>query len=97
MGSTGATASVTVRLQPRSSRPGLRSFAGGVLALRVSAPPVDGRANEEARTLLAGLLGVPKSAVSLKRGGKSRSKVFTVAGLTDRQIEEKLRVQAENP
>jgi uncharacterized protein YggU (UPF0235/DUF167 family) len=97
MGSPGETATVAVRLLPRSSRPGVRSFAGGVLELKVAAPPVEGRANEEARRLLAGLLGVAKAKVILARGGRSRSKVFAVAGMTQRQIREKLELAVEKP
>lgn len=97
MGSPGEAATVTVRLQPRSSRPGVRAFRDGVLELNVASPPVDGRANEEARRLVAGLLGVAKSKVTLARGGRSRSKVFAVAGMTREQIEERLRSAGEKP
>ena len=55
--------------------------AGGALRLRIQAPPVDGAANEAARIFLAGLLGRPKSSVSLERGTANRDKVFRVAGL----------------
>jgi uncharacterized protein (TIGR00251 family) len=86
---------VTVRLQPRSSRPGLKGVSNGVLELRVAAPPVDGRANEEARRLLAKIFGVAKSAVRLTAGGKSRNKVFVIAGVTAGKLEETLSKAAE--
>ena len=73
---------VEVRLSTRSSRRGVGSVRGGALELRVNAPPVDGKANGEARKLLAGLLAVPASSVSLKKGRTSRQKVFFLEGLS---------------
>ena len=52
-----------------------------VLKARVRARPVEGEANAALLALLARALGVPKSAVSLARGGQSRVKAIAVAGL----------------
>ena len=52
-----------------------------VLKVRVRARPVEGQANAALLALLARALGVPKSAVSLARGGQSRVKGIAVAGL----------------
>lgn len=71
---------ITVRVTPRSSRPGVEVRDGRVL-VRVQAPPVDGRATGEARRRLAGALGVPVSAVMLRSGAASRDKVFSVEGM----------------
>ncbi|GAA0641119.1 DUF167 family protein [Brevundimonas lenta] len=54
-----------------------------VLKVRVRARPVEGEANAALLKLLAKVLGVPKSAVSLERGGQSRTKLIAVAGLSD--------------
>jgi uncharacterized protein YggU (UPF0235/DUF167 family) len=70
---------VTVRVTPRASRPGIRRGAGGI-AVAVSAPPEGSRANEEARRRLAGALGVPPTAVRLLRGARGRVKTFAVTG-----------------
>lgn len=53
-----------------------------VLRVRVRARPVEGEANAALLKLLAKALGVPKSAVSLDRGGQSRQKMILVRGLT---------------
>lgn len=90
------SATLTVRLKPRSSRPGPKGVRDGVLELGVAAPPVEGRANEEARRILAKIFGVPKSAVRLAGGRKSRNKVFALAGVTAGRIEETLSHLAEN-
>jgi len=58
--------------------------------VRVAAPPVDGRATEEARRALADHFGVHRSAVALRSGARARVKVFEIGGLTDAQIEARM-------
>ena len=53
-----------------------------VLKVRVRARPVEGEANAALVKLLAKTLGMPKSAVALERGGQSRTKMISLAGLT---------------
>ena len=57
-----------------------------VLKVRVRARPVEGEANEALIRLLAKVLGVPRSGVSLARGGQSRLKMIEVAGLDDAEV-----------
>jgi len=78
-------ATLTVRVQPRSARPGLERGDADVV-VRVASPPIDGRATEEARRLVADRLGVPRSAVTLRSGARARVKIFEIDGLTDEQI-----------
>jgi hypothetical protein len=80
---------VTVRVGPRSSRTSVGLDDRGIL-VRVRAAPEDGRATEEARRALAEALGVP-GRVTLRRGGRSRTKVFEVEGLGQREAEMRLR------
>jgi len=72
---------LTVRLTPRASRDAVALQPDGTLAVRVTAPPVDGRANEALCRLLARELGIAPSRVSLIRGHKGRTKVVRVEGL----------------
>jgi hypothetical protein len=72
---------IDVRLRPRASSAGVGGVREGALELRVCAPPVEGEANAAARELLAEVLGVPRSRVSLHQGDTSRLKVFRVEGL----------------
>jgi uncharacterized protein YggU (UPF0235/DUF167 family) len=81
---------VTVRVGPRSSRTSVGLDDRGIL-VRVRAAPGDGRATEEARRALAEALGVPGTGVSLRRGGRSRTKVFEVEGVGQREAEMRLR------
>jgi len=69
-----------VRVIPRASRDGLAGMRDGRLLLRVSAPPVDGRANAAVCALLAKAAGVPKGAVSVVRGESSRDKRVRIEG-----------------
>jgi hypothetical protein len=71
---------VAVRVVPRSRRPGVAVEERGIV-VRVRAAPEDGRATEEAARALAEALDVPASAVRLRRGARSREKLFEVAGI----------------
>lgn len=75
---------VAVRLTPKAGRErieGLRATPEGeVLAVAVTAPPEDGKANAALTALLAKRLRVPKSAVRVMHGGKSRNKTVAIDG-----------------
>lgn len=79
-----------VRVQPRASRDEVLGWREGVLALRVTAPPVEGEANRAVEALLAGALGVRRSAVTVVRGERGRDKLVRVAGLTDDEVRARL-------
>lgn len=66
------------RVQPRSGRTQLGDIEHERLKIRLTAPPVDGKANEQARKLLAKAFGVGVSRVSLIRGRNSRDKIFRI-------------------
>jgi len=72
-----------VRTIPRATRDELAGTRDGRLLVRVSAPPVDGRANTAVCALLAKAAGVPKGAVSVVRGEGSRDKRVRIEGVDD--------------
>jgi len=72
---------IEVRVTPRSAKPGVEVRDGRVV-IRVQAPPVGGRATEEAGRRLGEALGVPARNVRLRTGASSRDKVFDVDGVT---------------
>jgi len=84
-----------LRVQPRASRDAITGFRDDVLAVRVSAPPVDGAANAAVTALLADALGVAPSRVRVVRGQRGRDKVVEVDGLTD--AEARARLEGESP
>jgi hypothetical protein len=76
-----APARIEVRLRPGASREELTGFSDGVLQARVSAPPVEGRANRALCRLIAKRAGVAPSRVRVVRGERSRTKLVEVAGV----------------
>jgi uncharacterized protein (TIGR00251 family) len=75
-----------VRVTPRASRDGIGGEYQGALKVRLTAPPVEDRANDALRHLLAARLNVPVSAVRIVGGEKSRNKRVAVAGVTGAQV-----------
>jgi uncharacterized protein len=75
------SALVRVRLQPRAKRDELVGERDGTLVVRVSAPPVEGRANEALCRLLAKAAGVPPGRASVVKGASAREKVVRLDGL----------------
>jgi hypothetical protein len=84
-------AEIAVRLRPRGHRDELIGIEAGVLQARVTAPPVDGRANKALCRLVAKRAGVAPSRVSVVRGAKSRDKLLRVEGLDDAALAAALR------
>jgi uncharacterized protein len=76
-------AEIRVRLRPRGGRDELIGMRDGVMQVRVSAPPVGGKANDALRRLIAKSAGVAPSKVSIVRGEKSRDKLVRVESLDD--------------
>lgn len=71
-----------VRVQPRASRDEIAGEHDGGLRIRLTAPPVDDRANEALRKLLAARLNVPLAAVRIASGERSRTKRVEISGVT---------------
>ena len=76
------TVTLTVRIQPRASKNGIVRMEDGSLKIRLTAPPVDGAANEALVRFLAERLDVPRSAVRIEVGATGRSKVVAVEGIS---------------
>ena len=80
-----------VRVQPRAARAAIGDWrADGTLTVRVTAPPVEGRANAAVGALLAEALGVPTTAVRVVHGEHGRDKLVRVTGLTPAEIRRRL-------
>jgi uncharacterized protein len=75
-----------VRVQPRARRNEIAGERDGRLIVRVTAPPVDGRANDAVRKLLAKRLGVAPSRVTVLRREAARDKVVEVEGIEDADV-----------
>jgi uncharacterized protein len=72
---------IAVRVIPRSGRSGVAGTRGGALLVRLNAPPVEGAANDELVEVIAAALGVPRRAVAIVSGGRSRTKRVRIIGV----------------
>lgn len=80
-----AGVSFYVQVQPRASRDAIEGELGDALKIRLTAPPVYDRANQALMQLLAERLNVPRAAVRIVAGEKSRRKRVSVAGVSRAQ------------
>lgn len=83
-----ADGSLLLRLhvQPRAAANGLAGMQGDMLKIRLTTPPVDGKANKAVVAYLAKLFHLPQSAFSIKRGQQSRSKTLVIMGADAQQV-----------
>jgi uncharacterized protein (TIGR00251 family) len=82
--------SFKVRVQPRASKNQVAGLFEDALRIRLTAPPVDGEANEACRAFLAGLLSVGKSQVEIMSGHTGRNKVVKIKGVTVPEVQKRL-------
>ncbi len=61
-------------------------FTDGVLRVRISAPPVRGKANRELLAFLSQLLGISQGSLTITRGHTSRNKTVAVSGLNQEEL-----------
>jgi len=78
--------SFLVRVQPRANRNEIDGEWQGALRIRLTVPPVEGRANEALRRFLAECLNVPLGAVKIASGQRSRLKRIEVQGAKAEQV-----------
>jgi uncharacterized protein len=81
---------IKLRVQPRASRTEIVGEHAGAIKLRVAAPPVDGKANEECRRFLAKLLKVGATSIEIISGDSSREKVIRVSNMSAMRVREAL-------
>ena len=85
---------LSVRLTPRASSNAVLRYEGGVLHLRLTAPPVEGAANAACCAYVAALLGLRPAQVSVRQGYKNRDKVLAITGLSEKTVRERLTQSA---
>lgn len=91
----GEAVRFTVRLQPRASRNEIAGLQGSSLRIRVTAPPVDGLANEALIAFLSDSLGVSRRNVCIVTGRASRTKVIEVSEV-DLKAVQRLAAEGES-
>ncbi len=84
------SAQLSVRVIPNAKKDMFAGSRDGELVLRLNAPAIEGKANKAAVEFVSRFFEVPRSAVVLVRGEKSRHKIFEIAGLERIDLERKL-------
>jgi len=77
---------IAVHIQPNASQNDVVGFKGGVLQVRIAAPPVKGRANQELIKFLSNVLGVSKSNLTIQKGITGRKKIVAISELGQEQV-----------
>ena len=78
-----AAVTLSIRIQPRASKNEIVTMESGGLKIRLTAPPVDGAANEALVKFLADTLSIPKSHIEIVSGHTSREKIVRINGIND--------------
>ncbi|NQU03827.1 MAG: YggU family protein [Syntrophaceae bacterium] len=76
-----------VRVLPRSSRCEIAGIQDDALKVKITAAPVDGKANNECIKFLSDKLGIKKSRISIISGHKSKNKKIAISGMTKKDME----------
>jgi len=80
------SARVSVWVRPNAHRSEIVDFKDGVLQVRVAAPPVEGKANQELVEFLSKVLGISKSRLAVEKGMKGRKKIIRISDCTQEQV-----------
>ncbi|MCX5777888.1 MAG: DUF167 domain-containing protein [Elusimicrobia bacterium] len=81
---------IKVRVIPNSKRNEVVSRIGSILRVKISAPAVEGRANEELCDFLSEFFEVRRSHVYLRKGERGREKTIEICGRSEEDLEEVL-------
>ena len=94
---TAKGVSFVVKVQPRARKNAITGTLGDAVKLALTAPPVEGRANEAVIEFFAEVFQIPRSSVTIASGETSRNKVVRIAGLGRAAVEQRLAAAlAEN-
>jgi uncharacterized protein (TIGR00251 family) len=77
---------ISLHVYPNAPRNQVVGFSGGVLGVKVAAPPLKGQANRELVAFLSQLLGVSQGSLAILKGHTSRNKLIAVSGLSREEV-----------
>jgi uncharacterized protein len=89
---TAIGATFAVKVHPRAKKNAITGEVGDALKVSLTAPPLEGRANEACIEFFAEVLNVPRSSVSIAAGQGSRNKVIRVAAVSAEEIRRRLGI-----
>ncbi|HZD06974.1 MAG TPA: DUF167 domain-containing protein [Candidatus Limnocylindrales bacterium] len=88
--------SFAVKVHPRARKNAITGTVGDALKLALTAPPVEGKANQAVIEFFADLFAIPRSSVTIASGETSRNKIVRVAGVSKPVAEQKLAEQLKS-
>jgi uncharacterized protein (TIGR00251 family) len=89
---TAGGATFAIKVQPRAKKNAITGELGDALKLALTAPPVEGRANEACIEFFANLLDVPRSSITIASGETSRRKVIRIAGMAAEEVRRRIEM-----
>jgi uncharacterized protein len=87
---TGVT--FAIRVHPRAKKAAITGELGQALKVSLTAPALEGRANDACIDFFAKVLKVPRSSITIASGAGGRNKVIRVTGVTAQYVRDRLRV-----
>lgn len=87
---TPGGATFAIKVQPRARKNAVTGTVGDALKLALTAPPVEGRANQAVIEFFAEVFAIPRASVTIASGATSRNKVVRLAGVTRAAVEQHL-------
>ncbi|MFC1950660.1 DUF167 domain-containing protein [Chloroflexota bacterium] len=90
MSTSANKAKILLRVYPGANKKEVTGFTDGVLRLKVSTPPIRGKANKELIAFLSQLLGIGKGNIDIIKGHTTRNKVVSIDGLNQKEVMKRL-------
>ena len=87
---SAASCKLAIKAIPNAPRNAVAGWLGDALKVKVHAPALEGRANDELCEFIADQLGLPRRAVTVAFGDKSRQKLLAIDGLTLDEVRARL-------
>ena len=91
---TAGGVTFAIKVHPRAKKNAITGEHGDALRVSLTAPPVEGKANEACIDFFAKFLEVPRSSITIAAGQTSRNKVIRVIGLSVTEIEKRLNIRS---
>jgi len=85
---SGNSVTFTIKVHPKARRERISGVLGDMLKLEITAPPLEGKANDACLTFFSDFLKVPRSSVTIAAGLSSRNKVIRIVGISPAAVEQ---------
>ncbi|HET7893010.1 MAG TPA: DUF167 domain-containing protein [Candidatus Sulfotelmatobacter sp.] len=87
---SGQAVTFSVKIHPRAKKNAVTGELGDALKVSLTAPPIEGRANDACIDFFAKLLKLPRSSITIASGHSSRNKVIRVIGLSAEELRKRI-------